>query len=154
MEDKEKAKLRRYVIWLLSRREYNAHKLETKLNQKCQDKAYIAELLAWCVSLGYLDDQRYCHMYVRRQIEKGLGKQRVLADAYSKGIERKEVEKYLNELEIDWYEQASNAYNKKFFNTFDKKNYQEKAKRQRYMIGRGFGFDEIEYAMQVAQIGE
>jgi regulatory protein len=154
MDDKEKAKLRRYAIWLLSRREYNVQKLETKLNQKCQDAAYIAELLAWCVSLGYVNDARYCEQYVRRQIDKGVGKQRVLADAYAKGIDRKEVEKYLNDLEIDWYEQASNAYNKKFFNTFDKKNYQEKAKRQRYMIGRGFGFDEIEYAMQVAQIGE
>lgn len=154
MDEKEQAKLRRYAIWLLSRRDYSRYKLEQKLNQKCEDKQYVASLISWCESLGYIDDLRYCEQYVRRQLEKGFGKQRVLSDAFGKGIDRNHVEKYLNDLEIDWYEQASNAYNKKFFNTFDKKNYQEKAKRQRYMFGRGFGFDEIEYAMQAAQIGE
>ncbi|QTH72338.1 regulatory protein RecX [Pseudoalteromonas xiamenensis] len=154
MDDKEQAKLRRYAVWLLSRKDYSRTKLEYKLRSKCEDEQFIQNLISWCESLGYVDDDRFCAQYVRRQIEKGLGKQRLLADAYGKGIDKKQVEKCLNGLEIDWYEHACNAYNKKFFSAFDKKNYQEKAKRQRYMVGRGFGFDEIEYAMQVAQIGE
>ncbi|CCQ09789.1 putative regulatory protein, inhibitor of RecA recombinase and coprotease activities [Pseudoalteromonas luteoviolacea B = ATCC 29581] len=154
MDEKQQAKLRRYAIWLLSRRDYSQKQLEQKLASKCEDSIYIAQLIAWCKSLGYIDDDRFCALYVRRQLSKGLGKQRVLADAYGKGIDRAQLNSYLCQSEIDWFEQACNTYNKKFSDPLDKKNYQEKAKRQRYMVGRGFGFDEIEYAMQAAQIGE
>ncbi|MFC3031092.1 regulatory protein RecX [Pseudoalteromonas fenneropenaei] len=154
MDDKEQQKLRRYAVWLLSRRDYSKTQLTQKLRQKCQGEAFVQALLAWCEKLGYIDDARFCEQYVRRQLEKGVGRQRIMAEAYAKGVARQAVENYLNDLQIDWYEQACNAYNKKFLKPFNNKDYQEKAKRQRYMAGRGFGFDEIAYAMQAAQIGE
>jgi regulatory protein len=66
----------------------------------------------------------------------------------SKGIDRALLETVVDELEIDWFELAQEAYNKKYSTTPANLEYKEKAKRVRYLMYRGFSYDQINFAMQ------
>ena len=154
MDEKDKQKLKNYVLWLLGRQEYSKKELTQKLRAKQADDAFIESVLHWCESLGYIDDNRYCESFLRRQINKGLGLKRVLAEAANKGVDRALLMQLVESQEIDWFELAQDAYSRKFTSTPKKLDYKEKAKRVRYMMYRGFGYEEIEFAMQAATMGE
>lgn len=148
MDDKERQKQKNYVLWLLSRQDYSTKQIERKLIQRNVDKSYIQELISWCQNHAFIDDARFCESYIIRQTNKLLGYQRIKADAYHKGLNQELFETIINEMEIDWYQLAQSAYNKKFSKINTSLDYKEKAKRMRYLSYRGFNHDQIEFAMQ------
>jgi regulatory protein len=153
MDEQTKQKLKNYVLWLLGRQEYSKKELAQKLRMKDASEDYIEQLLSWCESLGYIDEQRYCESFLRRQINKGLGQKRVMAEATKKGVDRAQLMTLIEEQEIDWFELALETYQKKYGLGDKQLDYKEKAKRVRYMMYRGFGYEEINFAMQ-ATIGD
>ena len=155
MDEDLQKKLKQYVLWLLGRQDYSRATLQRKLQQKGADLNWAEQLLDWCESLGYLDEKRYCQSYIRAQLNKGMGRQRVYADAFAKGLSQSLVTACLDSFEIDWYQQAQKTYNKKFPQPHQQRlDMKEKSKRFRYMMSRGFQYDEIEFAIQVAITGE
>ncbi|CAM4023103.1 regulatory protein RecX [Pseudoalteromonas byunsanensis] len=154
MDEQEQQKLKNYVLWLLGRQEYSKKMLIQKLKAKGADETFIEKLLAWCESLGYIDENRYCESFLRAQINKGLGLKRVLSDAGNKGVDRARLIQLVETQEIDWFELAQQAYLRKYATTPEKLDYKEKAKRIRYMMYRGFSYEEIDFAMQAATMGE
>ena len=148
MTEKERTKLKNYVLWLLSRQDYSRSQIEQKLRVKGAEEDYAKQLINWCEQHGFIDDIRYNESFIRRQINKGLGLMRIKNDAFQKGINPEQVETIVEGLQIDWYIQAQSAYNKKFSTTNDHLDYKERAKRMRYMSYRGFNHDQIEFAMQ------
>jgi regulatory protein len=153
MDEQTKQKLKNYVLWLLGRQEYSKKELAQKLRMKDASEDYIEQLLSWCESLGYIDEKRYCESFLRRQINKGLGLKRVLAEATNKGVDRAQLMALIEEQEIDWFELALETYQRKYGLGDKQFDYKEKAKRVRYMMYRGFGYEEINFAMQ-ATIGD
>jgi regulatory protein len=153
MDEQQKQKLKNYVLWLLGRQEYSRKELTQKLKMKDADDDFIEQLLSWCESLGYIDEHRYCESFLRRQINKGLGQKRVLAEATNKGVDRAQLMALIEEQEIDWFELAQQTYQRKYGVGDKQLDYKEKAKRVRYMMYRGFGYEEINFAMQ-ATIGD
>lgn len=153
MDEQQKQKLKNYVLWLLGRQEYSRKELTQKLKMKDADDDFIEQLLSWCESLGYIDEHRYCESFLRRQINKGLGQKRVLAEATNKGVDRAQLMALIEEQEIDWFELAQQTYQRKYGVGEKQLDYKEKAKRVRYMMYRGFGYEEINFAMQ-ATIGD
>lgn len=153
MDEQQKQKLKNYVLWLLGRQEYSRKELTQKLKMKDADDDFIEQLLSWCESLGYIDELRYCESFLRRQINKGLGQKRVLAEATNKGVDRAQLMALIEEQEIDWFELAQQTYQRKYGVGDKQLDYKEKAKRVRYMMYRGFGYEEINFAMQ-ATIGD
>ena len=147
MDDQQKQKLKNYVLWLLGRQEYSRKELTQKLKMKDADDDFIEQLLNWCESLGYIDEHRYCESFLRRQINKGLGQKRVLAEATNKGVDRAQLMALIEEQEIDWFELAQQTYQRKYGVGEKQLDYKEKAKRVRYMMYRGFGYEEINFAM-------
>ena len=49
-------------------------------------------------------------------------------------------------MEIDWFQLAKSAYIKKFSNITDTPDYKQKAKIVRYLMYRGFNYEQIEFA--------
>jgi regulatory protein len=154
MDDKSKQKLKNYVLWLLARQEYSKAELTKKLKAKEASECQIDALLSWCERLGYIDEERYCESFLRRKINKGLGQRRILTEALNKGVDRARLMHLIETLEIDWFQLAQAAYEKKYATTASNLDYKEKAKRVRYMMYRGFGYEEIDFAMQAATMGE
>ncbi len=148
MDDKERQKHKNYVLWLLSRQDYSTKQITTKLQSRGVEPEYIQELITYCTEHHFIDDVRFCESFIIRQTNKLLGYQRIKSDAYNKGLDTELVETMINEMEIDWYQLAQSAYNKKFSNNNESLDYKEKAKRMRYLSYRGFNRDQIEFAMQ------
>lgn len=148
MDDTLKQKLKNYVLWLLGRQEYSRRELTQKLQQREATDEFIENLLDWCEKHNFINEQRYCEGFVRKHIFKCHGLKRIQSEAMSKGIDRALLETVVEELEIDWFELAQEAYNKKYSTTPANLEYKEKAKRVRYLMYRGFSYDEINFAMQ------
>ncbi|MCK8126256.1 peptidase [Pseudoalteromonas sp. S1610] len=148
MDDTLKQKLKNYVLWLLGRQEYSRRELTQKLQQREATDEFIENLLDWCEKHNFINEQRYCEGFVRKHIFKCHGLKRIQSEAMSKGINRALLETVVDELEIDWFELAQEAYNKKYSTTPADLEYKEKAKRVRYLMYRGFSYDQINFAMQ------
>ncbi|KZN32619.1 regulatory protein RecX [Pseudoalteromonas luteoviolacea] len=148
MEDKDKQKIKNYAIWLLSRQEYSRKLLSDKILLKGASTTYAEELIEWLSELGYIDDARHCESFLNRQLAKGLGEKRVLMEATKKGVERTLLLQTIEEKEIDWYAIAQQTYDKKYGYANKDLDYQERSKRVRYMMYRGFSYDQIDFAIQ------
>ncbi|MEL7387472.1 MAG: regulatory protein RecX [Pseudomonadota bacterium] len=150
MDDKEQ-KLKNYVLWLLSRQDYSRRDLTRKLQQKEATPEFTERLLDWCESHNFINEQRYCEGFVRRHLAKYHGAKRIQSEAMAKGIDRALLDKTLEEFEIDWFELAKDAYLKKFSNSGKELDQKERAKRVRYLMYRGFNYEQIDFAMQAQQ---
>ncbi|MFY8273013.1 regulatory protein RecX [Pseudoalteromonas sp. SSDWG2] len=148
MDECEKQKQKNYVLWLLGRQDYSRRDLERKLAQRQVPQDFATELLDWCEQQRFLDDNRYCVGFVHRAIDKRHGPRRITADAQQKGLAKEQVEMVLNDMDVDWFELAYEAYHRKYKPVNETLDYKEKAKRMRYLTARGFDFQHIEFALE------
>ncbi len=148
MDDVTKQKLKNYVLWLLSRQDYSRRDLTYKLQKKQATDEYITQLLDWCESQNFINEERYCENFIRLHLAKNHGIKRVHADASAKGINKTLLNNQIEEMEIDWYQLARTAYNRKFSSIQEDPDQKQKAKIIRYLMYRGFNYEQIEFAMQ------
>lgn len=141
------SKLVEAVIQLLARREYSRHELEGRFRSRVADEALLQRVLDRMVEDGYQSDLRCAGMIVRQRVGQGYGERRVRFDLQNKGIASAIVEQVLEEEEVDWFEQARELAERKYAGR-PVTDMKEKAKRVRHLQGRGFGFDEIRYALE------
>ncbi|MGO2074388.1 regulatory protein RecX [Pseudoalteromonas sp. AOP31-A2-14] len=148
MDDALKKKLKNYVLWLLGRQDYSRRELTTKLKKKEATPEFIESLLDWCEEHNFINEQRYCEGFVRRHLAKYHGLKRIKSEAMGKGIDSYLLEQVIENQEVDWFELAQEAYNKKYSTTQTDFDYKEKTRRVRYLMYRGFSYEQIDFAMQ------
>ncbi|MEI8617276.1 regulatory protein RecX [Pseudoalteromonas sp. B193] len=103
-------------------------------------------MLDWCEKHNFINEQRYCEGFVRKHIFKCHGLKRIQSEAWAKGLIVRCL-RVVEELEIDWFELAQDAYNKKY--SIHRQISITKIKLSvRYLMYRGFSYDEINFAMQ------
>lgn len=150
MDDNEK-KLKNYVLWLLARQDYSRRDLTIKLQKKQASEAFIERLLDWCEAHNFINEQRYCEGFLRRHIAKLHGLKRIQSEAMAKGIDKALLTHAIEAADIDWFALAQEAYLKKYSNSGKELDQKEKAKRMRYLMYRGFNYEQIDFAMQAQQ---
>ncbi|MEE3663873.1 recombination regulator RecX [Brenneria sp. g21c3] len=148
----------RYAMNVLSVRDHSEVEIRRKLAAYLQ-KAITAEpesdemadgaaaeeiesAIAYCTEHGWLDDERYARRYIGSRSRKGYGAQRIKAELGQKGIDKTTIAVALNECDIDWFELAKVAAERKFGPLLPVE-WKEKAKLQRYLQYRGFSHEEI-----------
>ena len=147
MDEQERQKQRNYLLWLLGRQDYSRRELERKLQQRQVATSDINELLVWFEEQGFVDDTRFSTGFVRRAIDKRHGPRRIFADAATKGIAKEAIAEAIEQTDVDWFELAKEAYQRKFSSPLNNKDFKEKAKRMRYLSARGFDYQHSEYAL-------
>ena len=119
--------------------------IQTKKNQYDSFSAHAGqrELLDWAQQRDYQNELRYARMQVNAKLHKGYGWFYISQFCAQQGIKKELQQQLLEELDIDWFEVATQAYRKKYA---DKPiaDYQDKLKRMRYLQSRGFGSDTIQ----------
>jgi regulatory protein len=141
------AKLRARALYWLGKKDYSVKDFQTKLDKVCELDELKSDLLDDLIKRDWLSDERYMQGFVRQKLASGLGLMRIRQELQMHGIKSDELSNYVEELEIDWFEQALNTYQKKY--GYDQvTDFKEKSKRFRYMQYRGFGPDEIKFAME------
>ena len=110
------------------------------------DIVEVEQVLDYCEVQGYLSDERYAASLVRSHVNKGHGTMRITQALAQKGLSKDYIQEAINQSDCDWFELAKQKAIKKYGDpcTSDLK---EKAKRVRFLIGQGFSFDQVAYAL-------
>lgn len=139
--------IRNHALWLLGSREHSTYEMRQKLSRKGFEEDSITQVIEDLTSLNYLSDQRFAEAFCRSKSAKPLGKQRILNELKQKGISEEQAKQALCSLDVDWFELALNLKQRKFGDAVER-DYQKKSKQMRYLLYRGFGYDEVRYAIE------
>ncbi len=134
------------ALYLLTRRDHGEYELYQKLVLKGFEQEEAEQAVAACKEYGYLDDQRFAQSQVRQHVAKGHGERRIRQELQQKRVDSDIINIALEQESVDWFELARQTAEKKFkyLSTVEQKEY---AKRVRFLQYRGFGFDQIQYAL-------
>lgn len=129
-------------IDLLSRREHSAVELRQKMQQRGHASEDISAVITFLIENDYCNETRFAESIFRSRLNKGYGLRYIEQELIQKGVDNNTINLVKDELEVDWFEQAANAYEKKFGQTpiSDEK---DKAKRIRFLQYRGFNSHDI-----------
>lgn len=135
-----------YLIYLLSKRDYSAQELRRKLMQKKYETEEIDAALAKARENNWQNDERYCANFIRYRAQQGIGPRRLTQELRLKGVKDYLIAQELENTEIDWFELASQIFEKKRPLVWDLK---AKEKMWRFMLGRGFHADHFSHLMNL-----
>jgi regulatory protein len=138
--------LKRMALNWLSRRDYSEAQLHQRLCRQGGTSAQVSEVIAWCKSENYLNQQRYLAMLLRSRVNKGYGLNYIVQECRQQQISAEQVYACATELEIDWFSQASQQYQKKYGHSAIT-DYKDRMKRMAYMQRRGFSNEQIQFAI-------
>jgi len=130
------------AVRLLSRREHSAFEIRDKLAKREFDDDEIALAIAELIKGGWLSDERFAEAYIRMRQIKGFGPIRIAIELNERGVEEAIVEAYLNARDEVWRQTLVEQYKKKYKNKAIE-DYNDKAKRIRFLQYRGFPLDVI-----------
>ena len=138
---------RSYLFDLLARRDYPKAQLAQKLAQRECSPEVATKVLDQFEADGYLSDQRFVESQVRQRLEQGQGRRKIEFELRRKGIANQLIEEVLAATQVEPKQVALDYYRRRY-GELAAEDQKERAKRMRHMAGRGFGFDEINYAMR------
>jgi regulatory protein len=141
------AELKSLAFSYLARQEYSRSQLRERLAKRCENLALIESVLGYLVEEGYQSDLRFAESYIRAKSDQGQGAKKIAFDLGRKGISKSLISELL-ENRPDDPKQVALDYLKRKYGEVPPADMKEKAKRFRHMAGRGFGYDEIEYAFR------
>jgi len=130
------------AVKLLSRREHSAHEIREKLRQREFDSDEIEQVVEELKAGGWLSDERFAEAYIRMRQLKGFGPVRISMELKERGVDELIVESLLDANDASWMRVLEQQYQKKYRNTAIE-DYNEKAKRIRFLQYRGFTLDAI-----------
>lgn len=146
--------LKNKALQLLARREHASSELRAKLQSADPDGRATEALIEELTDCNYLSDQRYAEMLVRSRYNKGHGPLRIKQEFSQKHLPSELQRSTLDDFEGDWFELAKDVRARRFGTTQltgeRAEDYKLRAKQMRFLAGRGFNTDQIEYAMQNA----
>ena len=131
------------AVRMLARREHSAFEIRRKLKQRDIDEAEIEQAVERLQQEGLLSDERYAESYIYMRMGKGYGPLRIALELRERGVAESDYRHCLYDPDIDWRSVLKAACDKKFGNRRTCDDYQEKAKRIRYLQYRGFALDAI-----------
>ncbi|MCL1141822.1 regulatory protein RecX [Shewanella gaetbuli] len=134
------------AVAYLARRDYSRQQIHKKLLEKDFEELAIQQALDYCESQGYLDDMRYAQMLIRSHIYKCHGVMRIQQALVQKGLSKDVIKTAIDQCDCDWFELAKQKAVKKY-GTPHTKDLKEKNRRIRHLVGQGFSFDQVAYAL-------
>ncbi len=135
------------AIRLLARREYSRAELAGRLAAKHHEAERIQQALDALEAEGLQSDARFAESFVRSRLARGQGPMKVRAGLQERGIERELARSALDEAQAatDWCVLACEALAKRFDGPGATPR--ERARRERFLAGRGFDFEQMKYAL-------
>lgn len=139
------------ALRLLGRREHSRRQLEHKLVSRGVGPIEARRVCEQMEQSDFLSDRRFAEMLVRSRISQCYGPLRIHAELKLAGIAGDDIEYALREQEADWQALADHALSRKFH--AQSQTAAERAKRARYLLGRGFDMDTTKQAVNARHKG-
>lgn len=133
---------------MLSRREHSVKELSQKLSTKSFEQDDITPVIAFLLENDYLSNIRFAESLIRNKVSRGYGWQYIRQALKQKGVSSDIYKPVLAEQDVDWYQQASAVYQKKYGDS-EIKDQKDKAKRLRFLQYRGFSIEECLAALKL-----
>lgn len=124
---------------MLAKREFSRAELTRKLSSKGYPLSLLHEVLDDLMSEGFQSDIRCAESLTRSRVGKGLGPRRITYDLKQRGVSD-DIEMGAN---LDWDLIIMKAYTKKFKDDLAPTSLQDRSRRERFLVGRGFTGDQI-----------
>jgi len=130
------------AVKLLSRREHSALEIRDKLLKRDFNEEEITRAIAELQQGGWLSDERFAEAYIRMRQQKGYGPIRIAMELNERGVSENIIDEYLHQDDESWQHILQQQYSKKYRNKAIE-DYNDKAKRIRFLQYRGFTLDAI-----------
>ena len=130
------------AVRLLARREHSAEEIRQKLAKREFEADEIATALLELKQGDWQSDERYAEAYIRVRRLKGFGPIRIASELRERGVDELITDRYLLAEDNIWWQTLVHEYQKKYHGS-PFADYQEKAKRMRFLQYRGFSLDQI-----------
>ena len=135
------------AVRLLSRRDHSVLELRRKLNLRDFPQEEIEAALEDLIKRDYLSDDRFSESYVHMRKQRGYGPLRIAAELNQRGVDERVYMAYLQPEEDSWFEFLKRTYQTKYRGS-SVKDFQEKAKRIRFLQYRGFSLEKIHQVLK------
>ena len=129
--------VRRTAMDLLARREHGRVELTRKLRQRGATDELIDTALDRVTEEGLLSESRYLESFVAYRARSGYGPLRIREELGQRGLQRPDIELALRESGIDWQEQLTDTWRRKFSGHLPI-DARERAKLGRFLAYRGY----------------
>ena len=134
--------VRRTAMDLLARREHGRVELTRKLRQRGALPEMIDTALDRLTEEGLLSESRYLESFVSYRARSGYGPLRIREELSQRGLQRSDIELALRESGIDWQEQLTDTWRRKFSGHLPI-DARERAKQGRFLSYRGYSMEMI-----------
>ena len=145
--DAERLAIRKRAMDMLARREHAPAELATKLAKRDHDRDTIATVLDELVDDGLLSECRYADAMVASRASRGIGPVRIRADLVAVKVSDFEIERALEDAEVDWHALAEAVRRKRFGDEMPD-DFPAKAKQMKFLQRRGFDGDALQAAFE------
>jgi len=136
------------ALALLARREYSAFEISARLSQKGFDEAISEAVIAGLQEAGYQSDARFCESFLRSKFARGDGPLKIKQALREKGIEAGLADDCLSAYDEEWSALAREVHDRRF-GPWEGGDFKERARRMRFLAGRGFSREQIESAFSM-----
>ena len=130
------------AVRLLSRREHSAFEIRDKLHKREFDSKEIEQAIIELQEGDWLSDERFAEAYIRMRQLKGFGPIRIAIELNERGVDEGIASRYLQARDDIWLQTLVEQYGKKYKNKVIE-DYNDKAKRIRFLQYRGFSLDAV-----------
>ena len=127
------------ALKMLMRREHSQLELSKKLQLKGFNDVDIKHSIDLLIEQKYQSDERFSEAFIIMRYNQGKGPVIISSELKKRGIESFDLSI------IDWFELAKDVRKKKFGQNLPL-DYKTQAKQKRFLLSRGFGFDQINKA--------
>ncbi len=131
------------ALRLLANREHSAQELGEKLSRKGYLFSEIQDILSHLKGKNLQSDERFAENYIRSRKRRGYGPNYIKQSLAQRGVEQTVVERALNELDVDWVNEAYCVWMKKFGSSHKEQTPKDILKQKRFLYYRGFDGDII-----------
>ena len=146
---KEETTALQRAVGFLARREHSQLELRRKLAERDYSEEEIDIALQRLIETDMQSDERFTHSYIESRYQRGHGPYKITAELAQRGIDESLVDQVMRDEPIDWYEHAQQVYDRKYANK-PISDYNEQAKRSRFLQQRGFSSEQIKYAIETS----
>lgn len=102
------------------------------------------EILLYLLKENYLNEERFTRSYIRGKFYiKHWGRNKIKMNLKQKQISEKLISKCFDEIDEDDYENMIRKIYGDYYSKQNGQEYQKKAKTIKYLMGRGFEYDQI-----------
>jgi len=147
---KDKDQLMQYALFLLGQRDYFSAKMYDKLRSYAQDNEDAQSVLDYLIELNYINDERTLENKVRFISEGGSkGPTRIRQELIEKGAPSAMVSEALSAIDSEvWRSNCFDLYRTRYKIDWD--TYKERDKRLRYLVNRGFSYQDAKDAVSTS----